>query len=58
MGVIKRDKNTKIVRSKPPNHFREEDERKSAFDQVGYTPKRMCKNWYGDIYQFYQNNEC
>lgn len=58
MGVIKRNKDTKIVRNKPPTHFREEDERKAAFDQVGYSPKRMVKNWYGDIYQFYQNNEC
>lgn len=48
----------KVTRLKPTEHFREEDEVKAAYDQIGDTPYRGTKSWYRDIYDYYQNNEC
>lgn len=47
-----------IPRHKPPKHFREQDEVKAAYEQVGEFPHNNVKSWYRDIYEFYQNNEC
>lgn len=56
--VIPRKRVMGIQRFSPPTHFREEDEVRAAYEQVGYTPNRNTKSWYRDIYDFYQNNEC
>lgn len=47
-----------IQRASPPKNFREENEVRAAFQQVGWNPRRNTKSWYRDIYDFYQNNEC
>lgn len=57
-GFIPRKRVTGIQRLSLPIHFREEDEVRAAYEQVGYTPNRNTKSWYRDIYDFYQNNEC
>ena len=55
---IHRSKVTRIERTSPPVNFRQENEVQAAYDQIGETPNRRTKSWYGDIYDFYQNNEC
>lgn len=59
-SFIKRysERSRKIVREKPKKGFRETNEIDAAYEQVGDTPNRNTKRWYGDIYDFYQNNEC
>lgn len=59
-SVIERspEKERKIVRANPQKGFRETNEIDAAYQQVGDTPNRNTKRWYGDIYDFYQNNEC
>lgn len=47
-----------IPRCKPSKNFREENEVKAAYEQVGKFPHNNVKSWYRDIYEFYQNNEC
>ena len=49
---------TKIVRSAIPKKIRDESEVSAAYAQVGKFPHNDVKSWYGDIYDFYQNNEC
>lgn len=46
-----------ILRHKEKSPFREQNEIKAAYEQVGQTPNRNTKSWYRDIYEFYQNNE-
>ena len=47
-----------IHRAKVPAGFREQDEVKAAYEQVGNFPAHRKKDWYGGIYEFYQDNEC
>ena len=47
-----------IKREKVPAGFREQDEVTAAYEQVGKFPAHRKKDWYGGIYEFYQDNEC
>lgn len=47
-----------IVREEVQPNFREQNEVAAAYAQVGDTPNRNVKSWYGDIYETYHKNEC
>lgn len=47
-----------IPRYQPPQKIREESEVAAAYKQVGKFPHNDTKNWYGSIYEYYQDNVC
>lgn len=46
-----------IKRYKPEKGFREQDEVRSAYEQVGEFPSKSTRSWYAEVCSYFQSNE-